>query len=68
MNADANGTGSNYVPSSESALPNGGQTLRKAFEALVESLNQRGSRHALIGRLATAHHMRVRATTVSEDS
>jgi len=50
------------VPGTDSSLPNGGKTLRRAFEALVSTLNDRGDRYAIIGGLATIQHTRVRTT------
>jgi predicted nucleotidyltransferase len=48
-------------------VPNGANSsppiaLRKAFEALVETLNERGINYAIIGGLATIQHTRPRAT------
>jgi len=50
------------VSSSDSSLPPNGPALRKAIEALVSTLNERGIRYAIIGGLATIQHTRVRAT------
>jgi hypothetical protein len=43
-------------------LPPSGSTLRRAFEALIATLNQRRIRYAIIGGLATIQHTRVRTT------
>ena len=50
------------MPFANDALPNAGQTLQKAFEALVTTLNERGIRYAIIGGLAALQHTGVRAT------
>ena len=47
---------------SDDSLPADGPTLQRAFEALVETLNQRGIRYAIIGGLALIQHTRVRTT------
>ncbi len=43
-------------------MPPGGQTLRQAFEALVNTLNEAGVRYAIIGGLAVIQHTRIRTT------
>jgi len=50
------------VSSFDDTLPPGGPMLQRAFEALVETFNQRGIRYAIIGGLATMQHSRVRTT------
>lgn len=50
------------MPSSDDSLPPGGQTLRRAFEALVATFNQRGVRYAIIGGVALIQYARVRTT------
>ncbi|MEO6437372.1 MAG: hypothetical protein ABIP55_16635 [Tepidisphaeraceae bacterium] len=50
------------MPSADDSLPPSGQTLRRAFEALVATLNERGIRYAIIGGLALIQHTRVRTT------
>lgn len=54
--------GSNGVNNSDDSLPPSGQTLQKAFEALVRTLNERRVRYAIIGGMATLQHTRVRTT------
>jgi predicted nucleotidyltransferase len=43
-------------------LPPSGQTLQSAFESLIEVLDRRGVRYAIIDGLATIQHSRVRTT------
>jgi hypothetical protein len=43
-------------------LPSSGQTLSRAFEALISILNERNVRYALIGGLAMLQHTRARLT------
>lgn len=50
------------MPPSDDSLPPAGQTLRLAFEALVETLNARDVRYAIIGGIAVIQHTRVRTT------
>lgn len=47
---------------SDSSLPPIGPSIRKAFEALVTTFEERGVQYALIGGLALLQHGRVRAT------
>jgi len=57
-----NENGSNGVLNVDDSLPPGGQTLRQAFEALVNTLNEAGVRYAIIGGLAVIQHTRIRTT------
>lgn len=57
-----NENGSNGVLNIDDTLPPGGQTLRQAFEALVNTLNEAGVRYAIIGGLAVIQHTRIRTT------
>jgi hypothetical protein len=50
------------VPNLDDSLPPSGQTIDRAFEALVTTLNERGVRYAIIGGLAVIQHARVRTT------
>ena len=46
----------------EDSLPPSGRTLQTTFESLVQVLDERGVRYAIIGGLATIQHTRVRTT------
>lgn len=50
------------MPTADTSLPQGGQPLRRAFESLIATLNERGVRYAVIGGLAVIQHARVRTT------
>lgn len=50
------------MPNAGASLPPDGPTMRRAFEALVATLEERGIRYAIIGGLATIQHTRVRTT------
>lgn len=50
------------MPDADNSLPPSGQTLQRAFSSLVEVLNARGVRYAIIGGIATIQHTRVRTT------
>lgn len=50
------------MPTSDDSLPPAGQTLHRAFEALIGALNESKVRYAIIGGLAVIQHARVRTT------
>lgn len=50
------------MPNADDSLPPTGQTLQRAFDALVEVLHERKVRYAIIGGLAMIQHTRVRTT------
>jgi predicted nucleotidyltransferase len=50
------------VPNSNESLPPGGQTLRRAFEELITTFDDKKVRYAIIGGIATIQHTRVRTT------
>ena len=46
----------------DNSLPPSGQTLIQALRSLVTTLDARSIRYAIIGRVATIQHTRVRTT------
>lgn len=50
------------MPTSDNLSPPSGPVLRKAFELLVSTFEERGIRYAIIGGLAVIQHGRVRTT------
>jgi hypothetical protein len=50
------------MPNTDDSLPRAGASLHRAFEALVEVLDQHRVRYAIIGGLAMIQHTRVRTT------
>ena len=50
------------MPNAADSMPPTGQTLQRAFDALVDTLNERKIRYAIIGGLAMIQHSRVRTT------
>ena len=50
------------MPISDDSLPPAGKTLRRAFETLVATLNERQINYAIIGGLAVIQHTRIRTT------
>src|SRR5438105_4691244 len=55
-------SGSNGVSDADKSLPPSGSTLRRAFDALIATFNERGIRYAIIGGIATIQYTRVRTT------
>lgn len=54
--------GSGGVPNAADSLPPAGQTLQRAFDALMDVLSERKVRYAIIVGLAMIQHTRVRTT------
>ncbi len=50
------------MPNTDDSMSRTGPTLHRAFDALVDVLNQRHVRYAIIGGLAMVQHTRVRTT------
>ena len=50
------------MSNSDSSLPPSGQTLKQALRSLVDTLDARSVRYAIIGGIATIQHGRVRTT------
>src|SRR4051794_40208680 len=50
------------VSNTDDSLPPSGQTVRRAFDLLVATLNDRQIRYAIIGGMAVIQHARVRTT------
>jgi hypothetical protein len=50
------------VPNTDDSLPQTGPILNRAFEALVDALNEHRVRYAIIGGLAMVQHTRLRTT------